>query len=39
MQAELQGWHVVAGNGLCKSVQEALWLSSKIGSEEKAGDQ
>jgi hypothetical protein len=38
MQAELQGWHVEAGHGHCKSTQGRLRLTSKVGSEEKAGD-
>jgi hypothetical protein len=38
MQAELQGWHVVAGHGHCKSIQGRLQLMPEIGSEEKAGD-
>jgi hypothetical protein len=38
MQAELQGWQVVAGHGRCKSAQGPLQLTSKIGNEEKAGD-
>jgi hypothetical protein len=38
MQAELQGRHVTAGHGYCKSVQDVLQLTPKIGSEEKAGD-
>jgi hypothetical protein len=38
MQAELQGRHVAAGHGHCKSVQDVLQLTPKIGIEEKAGD-
>jgi hypothetical protein len=38
MQAELQGWPVVAGHGHCKSIQVRLRLMSKISSEEQAGD-
>jgi hypothetical protein len=38
MQAELQGWHVIAGHGHCKSIKGRLRLMSKIGSEEKVGD-
>ena len=38
MQAELQDWHVIAGHGPRKSIQDRLGLMSKIGSEEKAGD-
>ena len=38
MQAELQGRHVAAGHGHCKSVQDVLQLTPEIGSEEKAGD-
>jgi hypothetical protein len=37
MQAELHGWHAEAGHGYCKSIQGRLRLTSKIGSEEKAG--
>jgi hypothetical protein len=37
MQAELQGWHAVAGHGHFKSIQGRLRLTSEIGSEEKAG--
>jgi hypothetical protein len=39
MQAELQSRLVVAGHGHCKSIQGQRRLTSKIGSEEKAGDQ
>jgi len=38
MQAELQVWHVVAGHGSCKGIEGPLRLTSKIGSEEKAGN-
>jgi hypothetical protein len=38
MQAELEGWHAVAGHEHCNSIQGQLRLTSKIGSEEKAGD-
>jgi hypothetical protein len=35
MQTELQGWHVVSGDGYCKNAQRPLRLTSKIGSEER----
>ena len=38
MQAELQGWDVVPGHARCAHRQGRLELTSKIGSEEKAGD-
>jgi hypothetical protein len=38
MQAELQGWHVAAGHEHCKNVQGMLRPTSKVSSEEKAGD-
>jgi hypothetical protein len=38
MQTEMQGWHVVAGHGYCKSTQDQLRLTPNIGSEEKAAD-
>jgi hypothetical protein len=38
MQAELQVWCVIAGREHCMNTQGVLRLTSKIGTEEKAGD-
>jgi hypothetical protein len=38
MQPELQGWDVVTGHGACSEARGLLRLTSKIGTEEKAGD-
>ena len=37
MQAELQGWDVAPGHGGCTGARGSLWLTSKMGSEEKLG--